>query len=155
MKTLLALASALILLAGCDSDSKKEDAKPSGTPKTLTCTIEGRSFSRTAKARFQAASASTANRDVLSISTDAPPAGSPNEYVTVFFNKAPGAPNSDYKLTSVYYDATTNATIYEDEGPATLSKTASGWSGTFSASITRPSGVVLKVENGVFTDIPE
>lgn len=126
---LVLLAAALLTAPAC---SKKEEAPPAAA--TGSYALDGRKVVATAVSGLYAAG-SAGTDDMLSIQLVSAGGGSGSETLEAIYAKRAGSPESTYRPLSLRYTNPTGVTYaYSLDLAMTLTKTDSGYSGTFAGA---------------------
>lgn len=149
--------SVLYVLTSCGSDDPKPDNLNVASGK-LTFYVNPTTFLGSGVATLYPASATSAypNSDLLQVLAQQVFASGDSHYITLYYLKPKGAPDTQFKLTSALYEGDNIATVvFEDEPTGTVSKSIMGWSGTFSAKrFASRLGPTVLLEKGEFKELP-
>jgi hypothetical protein len=143
---------ALALATSCHFKDVNDDPKPVPVSESgrLRCLAEGAAISAPAKATVDLGVATGTAIDLLTIE-----ANTGHGIMNVLYTKPKGAPNTEYSFTSVRYEGTA-AINYTEEPRGTITKTAAGWSGTFTVKRTISSTLARGlIADGSFKDVQE
>ncbi|TGE28672.1 hypothetical protein [Hymenobacter metallicola] len=146
---LMLWAAGLAGLATSCADKNESSPAPAGGS-TASYTLDGRTTKAAASTNVQFGT--SGGDDRLTIIMVSQPNGKDNEFVEAIFTKPTGTADAEYRALNLRVENESGMSYYADQLTMTLSKSSSGYSGTFAGKRSN-SATVSTLSNGLFTNV--